>query len=104
MRAWVAGALACGMVACTAAMPVAGDMTSLTGQLRVTGSALHPLVLLQVDDDLAWELTGITAAQARALAGRQVTVRGTVLRAPAPHVWMPSIRVEEGAVRRNDAQ
>ncbi|WP_454764304.1 hypothetical protein [Cupriavidus campinensis] len=84
--------LAC--AACAATPHTAEQAVSLTGELRVSGTAQFPMVVLLASDRQAWALTGIAAKTAQPLSGRQVTVHGTVLRAPGPDVWMPSIRIE----------
>jgi len=94
VRPCLAGLLAVAMTACAAAPLAPGERASLTGKIRVQGTALFPMVVLLADDRQAWELTGITAAKAQPLAGRQATVSGIVLRAPGPDVWMPAIRIE----------
>lgn len=86
--------LAFGLAAC--ASPAAGPATQqLVGEIQIKGNEPFPVVMLETAAHENWELVGVPIEQARSLTGRQVKVRGTVIRAPGPGVWRPSLRVEE---------
>ena len=81
------------LAGCAAAAPAA-RVVSVTGEIHIRGNDPFPVVLLQADNQVTWEVSGISLADARQLAGQRVTARGTVLRAPVPGTWMPALRVE----------
>ena len=56
-----------------------GQGIAATGRVIVTGSAPHVLLVLESDTG-AYELVGDHAAELWSLQGRQVTVRGRVVR------------------------
>ncbi len=93
MKAIIATIAALGMAACAAAAPE-GARQTLVGKLRITGNDPFPIVMLQTDKDGTWELAGVSLADARGLAGQRVRAEGTVLQAPGPNVWLPSLRVD----------
>ena len=88
----LSGLIALTLAACAAATTPQGQ-TALVGEIRIKGNEPFPTVMLETPAHDSWELVGVSLADARALTGRQVTVHGTVIRAPGPGVWLPSMRV-----------
>ncbi|CAG9169373.1 hypothetical protein LMG23992_01462 [Cupriavidus laharis] len=78
--------------ACSA--PSVGARITLEGKIRVKGNAMFPVIVLQQDDGVAWELSGMTTTAAREQFNRVATVHGIVVRARAKDTWMPGLRVE----------
>jgi hypothetical protein len=65
----------------------------LEGEIQIKGNEPFPTVMLETAGHDTWELVGMPMDEARALAGRRVKVQGTVIRAPGPGVFLPSVRV-----------
>ncbi|KAB0599751.1 hypothetical protein F7R19_24625 [Cupriavidus pauculus] len=65
----------------------------LTGQIHIKGNEPFPTVMLETESHETWELVGMPLGEARSLIGRQATVEGTVIKAPGPGVWLPTLRV-----------
>lgn len=80
------------LAACAAA---ASDppVQKLEGEIQIKGNEPFPTVMLETAGHDTWELVGMPLDEARALTGRRVKVEGTVIRAPGPGVFLPSVRV-----------
>ncbi|MGN8554298.1 UNVERIFIED_CONTAM: hypothetical protein OHV15_17100 [Microbacterium sp. SLM126] len=91
---FAAVAVLAGCATAAPAAPAVGSIVSLTGEIHIKGNDPFPVVLLQADNQVTWEISGISMADARKFAGQRVTARGTVLRSPGPGTWMPALRVE----------
>lgn len=85
--------MALGLTACAAAAD-SGERT-LVGEIHIKGNEPFPTVMIHTTSQESWELIGMPLAEARSLAGREARVKGTVVRAPGPDVWLPSLRVME---------
>ncbi len=94
MKAIIGAVLAAlGIAACAADSPPDVRQT-LVGEIHIKGNEPFPTVMLETSDMTFWELNGVNVAEARALDGRRVTARGTIVRPPGPSVWLPSMRVD----------
>jgi len=96
-KSMVAAVALVSVAGCTAA-PNAGSPLTLIGEIHVKGNEPFPTVMLETDSHVVWELSGLDVAQARPFTGQRVTVRGTVLRAPDSHTWLPAIRLDGSPV------
>ncbi|WP_149137750.1 hypothetical protein [Cupriavidus campinensis] len=91
---FAAVAVLAGCATAAPAAPAVGALVSLTGEIHIKGNDPFPVVLLQADNQVTWEVSGISMADARQLSGQWVTARGTVQRSPGAGTWMPALRVE----------
>ena len=89
----ISALMALGLAACATA--ATEQKQELVGEIHIKGNEPFPIVMLETGAHANWELVGVPLDQARSLTGRQVTVLGTVVRAPGPGVWLPSLRVKE---------
>lgn len=99
VKQFVAAAMAAVSMAGCVAAPSVGSVVSLTGEIHLKGNDPFPTVVLQTADQVVWELSGYPVAEARGLAGKRISVTGTVLRAPGADMWLPAIRVDANAPR-----
>ncbi|MWL92018.1 hypothetical protein GA566_32045 [Cupriavidus sp. SW-Y-13] len=65
----------------------------MVGEIHIKGNEPFPTVVLETAAHETWELVGMPLDEARSLVGREATVEGTVVKAPGPGVWLPSLRV-----------
>jgi len=89
----LAALMALGIAACAAAAPDDRHRT-LEGEIHIKGNEPFPTAILETASHDSWELVGLPMDEARALQGRKVKVEGTVIQAPGPGVWLPSVRVQ----------
>ncbi len=85
--------VALGLAGCAGAAPTDEQLQKLTGEIHIKGNEPFPTVMLETASHETWELVGMPLGEARSLIGRQATVEGTVIQAPGPGVWLPSLRV-----------
>jgi len=89
----ISALMALGLAACATA--ATEQKQELVGEIHIKGNEPFPIVMLETEAHANWELVGVPLDQARSLTGRQVTVLGTVVRAPGPGVWLPSVNVKQ---------
>ncbi|WP_066733118.1 hypothetical protein [Cupriavidus sp. D384] len=89
----ISALMALGLAACATA--ATEQKQELVGEIHIKGNEPFPIVMLETEAHANWELVGVPLDQARSLTGREVTVLGTVIRAPGPGVWLPSVRVKQ---------
>ncbi|WP_228771128.1 hypothetical protein [Cupriavidus sp. U2] len=87
---------ALGLAACATA--ATERKQELLGEIHIKGNEPFPIVMLETEAHSSWELVGVPLDQARSLTGHQVKVQGTVIRAPGPGVWLPSVRVDQMSI------
>lgn len=87
----ISALMALGLTACATA--ATEHKQEVVGEIHIKGNEPLPIVMLETEAHASWELFGVPLEQARALTGQQVKVQGTVIRAPGPGVWLPSMKI-----------
>ncbi|UXY16996.1 hypothetical protein N8I74_08300 [Chitiniphilus purpureus] len=91
----VAALAAAPLLSACAAKPAVGSRINLTGMLLLKGSAPKATVLLDTRAAGPWALHGVPPEALQRWQRRQVTVSGTVLRAPGGGTLPPLLQVEQ---------
>ena len=83
--------MAFSLAACAAAPDV--EEQTLVGEIHIKVNDPFPTIILETLTHHSWELVGMPLDEARPLVGREVKVRGVVMRNPGAGVWLPSLRM-----------